>query len=440
MKMITTNAKRGQYWAKQEIKSQELSCMEAVNVYPEIKKQEIHGFGGAFTESAAYCYSKLTGEKKAEFLNAYFTEEGLNYNLGRTHINSCDFSLGNYAADEDEKDENFEKFSMEREEKYIFPLINDACKIKDGGLHFLLSPWSPPAYMKTNGQMNHGGKLKVEYYGRWAKYMVRFVKEMKARGYRISWITVQNEPDAIQTWDSCKYSAAEEGIFAGQYLGPALKEAGYDDVKIFVWDHNKECAYDRACGSMAEEGAKDYIAGIGIHWYTGDHFENLTMIRERFPKLEMFFTEGCVEYSRFDRSNEVYKAEMYAHDMIGNFKNGVSAFFDWNLLLDSKGGPNHVGNFCDAPVMCSEDFGDFERHLSYYYIGHMSRYIKAGAHLVPVSSYSSDIDCAAFVNPDGQKVLVMLNRSENIVHVNAGERGNGAAIDLEPHSIVTLCW
>ena len=440
MKIITTNAKENKFWEEREADLAEVSCMEAVNIYPEIKKQEIHGFGGAFTESAGYCYSKLPEDKKHQLLKDYFTEDGLNYNLGRSHINSCDFSLGNYAADEDKDDVSLEKFSLDREERYIFPLMRDAGAVKDGGIRYLLTPWSPPAFMKTNGEMNHGGRLKEEFYGRWADYMVRFVKELKALGFDISWISVQNEPAAVQTWDSCEYSAEEEGLFAGKYLGPALEAAGLSDVKIFVWDHNKECAYDRACGSMAAEDAGKYVAGVALHWYTGDHFENISMIRERFPKLELFFTEGCVEYSRFDASDEVYKAEMYAHDMIGNFKHGVSAFIDWNLILDSLGGPNHVKNYCDAPIMCNEDFSDFSRHLSYYYIGHMSRYVKAGARVIPVSAYCSDLDCVAFVNPDGQKVLIMQNRSEKAVHVNAGERGMGAAIDLEPHSIVTLCW
>ena len=440
MKVITTNTKENKYWEESAADSRELSCMQAVCLYPELKMNTIHGFGGAFTESAAYCYSQLPETEKEAFIKACFSDEGLRYTLGRTHINSCDFSLSNYAADEDPEDTEIKKFSLDREEKYILPLIKAAQSQCGGNLKFLLSPWSPPAFMKTNNEMNHGGYLKEEYYERWAQYMVRFIKEYEARGVQVSWVTVQNEPDAVQTWDSCKYSAAQEGVFAGKYLGPALEAAGLSHVRIFVWDHNKECAYERTCGSMAQEGADKYVAGVGIHWYTGDHFENLDMIRRRFPQLEIFFTEGCVEYSRFDRSNEVHKGEMYAHDMIGNFKNGVSAFLDWNLLLDSKGGPNHVGNFCDAPLMCTEDFSKVEKHLSYYYIGHFSRYVKPGASAVCVSSYCSEAECAGFVNPDGEKVLILLNRQDKTVHVNAGANGQGASIDLAPHSIVTLCW
>lgn len=179
---------------------------------------------------------------------------------------------------------------------------------------------------------------------------------------------------------------------------------------------------------------------MGVHWYTGDHFENVKLIKEQFPEKEIFFTEGCVEYSRFDRDNEIHKAEMYAHDMAGNFRNGVGAFFDWNLLLDEMGGPNHVGNFCDAPIMCQKEFQGIEKHLSYYYIGHFSRYVKPGAKVIPMSSWCMEAEGAAFLNPDQERVLVLLNRQEQAVKVNAGEGGRGTSLILEPHSIATICW
>lgn len=440
MKIITTDYAEKKFWEEKKVESQEISCMEMVSVYPEVKRQEIRGFGGAFTESAAYCYSRLTKEAREEFLEACFGEQGLRYNLGRTHINSCDFALSNYAADEDEADGAFEKFSLEREEKYIFPLIRDAEEKKQKKINLLLSPWSPPAYMKTNGEMNHGGFLKEEYYERWARYMAKYVKEMRDRGFEISRITVQNEPDAVQAWDSCRYTPTQEGIFTGKYLGPELERQGLGDIDIFIWDHNKECAYDRALHVLEQEGAEKYVKGVGIHWYTGDHFENVKMIREEFPDKEILFTEGCVEYSRFDKDNEVCKAEMYAHDMAGNFRNGVGGFLDWNLLLDVKGGPNHVGNFCDAPIMCRENFEDIEKHLSYYYIGHFSRYVKERARAIPVSSYCMEAEAAAFLNPDGERVLILLNRQEKPLHINGGEKGKGVSIVMNPHTICTLCW
>ncbi len=440
MKIITTDYKNNKFWEEQEVKKQEISCMEAVRVFPEIQRQEVKGFGGAFTESAAYCYKNLQKEAREEFLEAYFGEKGLRYNIGRTHINSCDFSLGNYTADDDEEDTEFQKFSLNREEEYIFPLIREAQEKKQKKIPLLLSPWSPPAYMKTNGDMNHGGFLKESYYETWARYLVKYVQEIREKGFETPWMSVQNEPDAVQTWDSCRYTPVQEGTFAGKFLGPELERQGLKDIDIFIWDHNKECAYDRVIQVLEQENADKYVKGVGVHWYTGDHFENVKLIKEAFPEKEVFFTEGCVEYSRFERENEVYKAEMYAHDMAGNFRNGISAFLDWNLLLDAEGGPNHVGNYCDAPILCKEGFQGIEKHLSYYYIGHFSRYVKQGARVIPVSSYCMEAEGAAFVNLDGEKVLVLLNRQNQVLRVNAGEKGEGVHLELQPHSISTVIW
>ena len=440
MKIVITDFNNQKFWEENDVKTAELSCMNRICVYPEIKRQTVFGFGGAFTESSAYCYSNLSDEVKDKFINAYFSKEGLSYNIGRTHINSCDFSLSNYAADEDESDSDFEKFSLEREKKYIIPLMREAEKCKGSSIELLLSPWSPPAYMKTNGEMNNGGKLKDEYYDRWAKYMLKFTEEMQKEGFAVRWISVQNEPEAIQTWDSCKYSAKEEAVFAGDYLGPQLEEHNLSDIRILVWDHNKENAYERASEILSYENAEKFVSGIAVHWYTGDHFENLGLIREKYPNKEIVFTEGCVEYSRFGDSNEVYKAEMYAHDMIGNFRNGISAYLDWNLLLDFKGGPNHVGNYCDAPIMCSENFEDIKKNLSYYYIGHFSKYVKRGASVIPVSSYCSELETAAFLNPDGEKVLIVLNRTDAEKAFSAGDKEKGADYVIPPHSIATVIW
>lgn len=440
MKIITTNYNDNLFWAETSETMKEVGCMNVLNIYPECAKEEIEGFGGAFTESAGYNYSKLSKQGKKELIDAYFSEEGLKYNLGRTHINSCDFALSNYAAVTNEEDKDFKSFHLERENQYIIPMIKDALKETKDGITFLLSPWSPPAYMKTNGDMNHGGKLKKEHYTTWAMYLVKYIIEMKKQGVQVKYISVQNEPDATQTWDSCIYSAEEEMIFVRDYLGPELRDACLDDIGILVWDHNKEALYERASITLRDNKARQYIYGLGVHWYTGDHFESLSMVREKYPEQKIFFTEGCVEYSRFMDSSEIGKAEMYAHDMIGNFKHGLSAFFDWNLLLDSEGGPNHVKNYCAAPIMCTQDEQDIQKRLSYYYIGHFSRYVKKGAKNISITRYSDKIKACAFLNPDGERIVVIMNASDKIKPVTIREYGKGCDIELQPHSIITVCY
>lgn len=440
MKCYITNEAKKEYWKEVALlEGASCDCMHVVNIYPSFKRQTIEGFGGAFTEAATYTFSKLPEKEQEEILEAYFGESGLRYNMGRCHIHSCDFALGNYTYVE-ENDETLETFSIAHDRDNMLPMIKRAIEKAQGDMVFLSSPWSPPAYMKTNGEMNHGGKLKEEYRALWAEYVVKYVQAYRSEGIPVNYITVQNEPEAVQTWDSCVYTAKEEGDFVRDHLAPALQKAGLSDVGIFIWDHNKEAAFDRADTTLSDPETKALVEGVGVHWYTGDHFDALRLIREKYPDKRLFFTEGCVEYSRFADSGEVQKAEMYAHDMIGNLKAGVEAELDWNLLLDEKGGPNHVGNFCAAPIMCDTQTNTVEKRLSYYYIGHLSRHIKRGAKLIATTSYTDKVETAAFLNPDGERVVVLLNKTGEEVEATLRENGKGTAMTLPAHTIATVVY
>ncbi len=435
-----TDYNAGKFWEETVCDAGEMQdCMHVVNVYPDVTYQTMRGFGGAFTESAAHNYAGMSDARKKEMIQGYFGEGGLRYNLGRLHMGSCDFALGNYAYVE-EGDGVLSTFSIAHDEKEILPLVKDAQEACGKEMAFMAAPWSPPAFMKTNGEMNHGGKLKREYYEAWAAYFVKFLEAYKKAGIPVRFLTTQNEPMAVQTWDSCIYTSEEEALFVRDYLGPALEQAGFADTGIYVWDHNKEEAYQRFKEVVADERTKKYVSGAAVHWYTGDHFEAAELIRKQYPDKEVFFTEGCVEYSRFADSGEVEKAEMYAHDIMGNLNAGVSASFDWNLFLDAEGGPNHVGNFCAAPVMCDPGEDTFEKRLSYYYIGHFSRYIEPGAVRIGMTRYSDAVEAAAFLNPGGERVLVLLNKSDKEVPVTVREAGYGMETVLTPHSIHTICY
>ena len=438
VKVVTTDWKQEKYWVEQEMAAvSQLDVMHMLKVFPELEEQEIKGFGGAFTEASAETYAELTEEAKAEFLEGYFGESGLCYVLGRMHMNSCDFGLGNYTYVE-EGDEDLHSFDISHDRARIIPLVKQAMECsgsKEFGI--LVSPWSPPAYMKTNGEMNHGGKLLDRYRKLWADYYVKYLQALKKEGLPVKYLTVQNEPEAVQTWDSCIYTAQEEGSFVSDYLAPALKDAGLDDIQIFIWDHNKENMYDRAKGSFSVPGCRDAVSGVAVHWYTGDHFDGIRAVKKAYPEMKIFFTEGCVEYSRFADSGEVQKAEMYAHDMLGNLKAGMEAYFDWNLLLNEKGGPNHVENFCAAPMM-ADGKGGIQKRLSYYYIGHFSRYLKPGAKRILASCFTEDLETVAFLNTDGSRVVVLLNRTEKAVPVDLVENGEGVDLELAAHTISTV--
>ena len=309
-----------------------------INVYPQIKYQEIKGFGGSFTEAASTTFDALGNENQEEILKLYFdAEEGIGYNFGRVHINSCDFSLGNYTC-VDEEDKTLKTFQINRDKTSLIPMIKRALSYND--IRLLASPWSPPAYMKTNSSMRFGGKLKRECYELWAEYFVKFIKSYEKEGVKISAVTIQNEPKAIQTWDSCVYTAEEERDFIKYHLGEKMLNLGVD---VLFWDHNKERLVERANVVLSDETVKRFVKGIAFHWYSGEYFEELEIFHKLFPDKDLVFSEGCYEYS-LGATDTTKIGERYAHDIIGNFNNYCNAFCDWNLLLNDKGGPNYVGD------------------------------------------------------------------------------------------------
>ncbi len=408
--------------------------LQLIAVFPEIEYQEIKGFGGAFTEAASTTLDKLSKENREKVLKLYFDKnDGIGYNYGRVHMNSCDFSLGNYTCVE-EGDQTLETFNIKRDEKSVIPMIKEAMEY--GDIEILVSPWSPPPYMKTNGQMNRGGELKKEYFELWSEYYVKFIEKYREKRINITAITVQNEPKATQSWDSCVYTAEEERDFVVNYLGKKMEDIG---VKILFWDHNKERVIERAKTVLANDASKKYFSGIAMHWYSGDHFEQLEMFNKMFPDKDIVFSEGCYEYS-LGESDTVKIGEKYAHDMIGNFNNYCNTFCDWNLILDEEGGPNHVGNFCDAPIMVDTKNDKVYIHDSYYYIGHMSKYVKKGAKRIGSSKWTKEIDTVSFKNPDGSVVTVVLNMTNTDLDFAICLDGEVVEAKSEARSIATYIF
>ena len=290
--------------------------------------------------------------------------------------------------------------------------------------------------MKTNGMMNRGGKLKEEYFDLWAEYFARFIDEYRKCGIEISMVSVQNEPKAVQPWDSCIYTAEEERDFVKNHLGKKLSDR---NIKILFWDHNKERTIERAKVILSDSKAAKYVYGIALHWYSGDHFEQLDMFKKLYPDKDIVFSEGCYEYS-LGSADTSKIGEKYGHDMIGNFNNGCNVFCDWNILLDETGGPNHVGNYCDAPIMADTENDVVYIHDSYYYIGHFSKYVKKGAVRIGSSKWTPDLDTVSFKNPDGSIVSIVMNMTDYTKSFSFSMEGNIIDAISEAHSISTYVF
>lgn len=400
--------------------------------------QKIEGFGGAFTEAAAHTYFKMSPEIRAEILQAYFDPSlGNGYSLCRTHINSCDFSLGNYAYTEVPGDVELRHFSIQHDRAQLIPMIKEAAGKTGQTIRLLASPWSPPAWMKTNGQMNHGGKLKPEYRQAWANYLVRYIQEYEKEGLNIWGITVQNEPLATQLWDSCIYTAEEERDFVRDFLGPALQQAGLSErVKLLIWDHNRDLLYERAKVIYDDPVAAPYVWGAAFHWYVGDHFENVQLTHDAYPDKQLLFSEGSQEGGPHHDVWEV--GERYGQSMLQDLNHWTTAWIDWNMLLDQRGGPNHVGNYCSAPLMADYAKGILYYHPSYYYIGHVTRFVRPGAQRIISASTLDELEASAFINPDGQVAVIVMNRTDKNCSFALKYEHLSAVADSPAHSISTF--
>lgn len=398
--------------------------------------QEIIGFGGAFTEAAAYTLSRMSEEKRNEAINAYFNEEeGLGYSIGRVSIHSCDFSLENYTY-VDDYDVELKSFDISRDFKWVIPLIKDAEKVKGKCIKILASPWSPPAWMKDNNDMNHGGKLLDQYKQSWANYYIRFLQEYRKNGLNMWALTVQNEPAAVQIWDSCIYTAEEERDFVRDYLGPTLKISDVNDVKLFVWDHNRDVLVDRVKPIYEDEEASSYVYGTGIHWYVSEEFCNLTKVHDLYPDKHILFTEGCQEGGV--HLGSWFTGERYGRNMIGDMNNYCEGYLDWNIVLDETGGPNHVNNLCDAPIIADTKNDVLHYNSSYYYIGQFSKYVIPGSKRVGFVKENTDLLTIAFIRPDKKIVIIIQNETEQDSSITVTYKDYKKNIFIERRSISTF--
>nr|WP_321406384.1 glycoside hydrolase family 30 protein [uncultured Carboxylicivirga sp.] len=399
--------------------AQPLETEIAVFVNPDKQFQTFLGIGGAITDASAEVFAQLPESKREELINAYYGPDGIDYTLLRTTIHSSDFASGSYTYIE-EGDKELRSFSIEHDQQYRIPMIKRAMANASDSLVFYASPWSPPAFMKGRENMLQGGKLLPEFYQAWANYYAKFIKAYEAEGMPVWGLTIQNEPMAVQTWESCIYTAEEERDFLKNYLGPTLEKEGLGDKNIVVWDHNRDLISQRANTILGDPEAAKYVWGVGFHWYEtwagGEPmWDNLRNVKESFPDKELLFTEGCVEKFSQEGYQRWSNAERYGRSMINDFNCGTVGWTDWNILLDQNGGPNHVGNFCFAPIHADINTGELIYTPSYYYIGHFSKFIRPEAKRISTTVSRSTIISTSFLNDDGKMVTVVMNDKEQAV-------------------------
>lgn len=407
--------------------------------------QEVFGFGGAVTDAVAEVHATLAPSAQQAFLAAYFDPRaGLGYSVLRTTIHSSDFGSRSYTYVRD-GDTALASFSIAPDLKLRVPLLRAALaagRAHGTDVRVFASPWSAPAWMKSNGSMLGGGTLLPAYRDTWARYVVKFVQAYEGAGVPLWGLSVQNEPMAKQTWESMVFTAEDETRYLADHLGPALRAAGLGSRKIIVWDHNRDLLPQRAAHILSDPKARPYVWGVGYHWYEtwagGEPMHaNVAAVHEAWPDVNLLMTEGCIEKFDAARLQDWANGERYASQMIADLNAGACGWVDWNMLLDSRGGPNHKNNFCFAPLHAGAD-GQLVFTPIYTAIGHFSRYIRPRAHRVSACSSRSTLAATAFRNDDGTLAVVVMNRSDAPQRYRLFVDRREVAVEIPPRALQTV--
>lgn len=423
------------------ISSGEIISFEATDNYLIVntnnERQHFIGFGGALTRSVQINYHLLSSSQKKELLDAYFSPSGLNYRIGRVHISSCDFSEAQYDYYA-KGSRDIKTFTLD-EEKNLLLLLKDIREIKPD-LMLYATPWSPSAWMKSNNDRSHGGKLLPEYANEWANYIATYLKKMEETGNHIDFLSIQNEPEAIQKWDSLEVSAIEEGDFIKNCLQKYLIEKKLNP-QICIWEHNKDHAYIRAKTTLSDKEVNDLVGAVSYHWYVSNDFECLDKIHEEFPSKHIYFTEGCVELTLSYNKKSIsdyHNGEVYGYNIIEGLNHYTEMFLDWNILLNEHGGPTYIDNFCEAPILFDTKTKSLIYNTSYYYLYHFSHFIEYGSViLAKVNNLPASVYALAVKNQENV-VIVLQNENTDDVVLDLAVDGKHLPISLIGNSITTI--
>jgi glucosylceramidase len=490
-------------------------------IEPEQIKQTIDGIGSSFTESSAFVLAHLDPVRRAEVMKALFGEEGANFSLARTHIGACDFSVeGKYSYADKKGDTALGSFSLEHDlagfspAKYpgivdegydLLPMIREALQIKNGQkdstLRIVASAWTAPSWMKDiedwyipgnpeNNYQGTGGSLKKGYEETYARYLLKYLDACREKGIEIWGITPVNEPHGNNgQWESMHFTPETQNEFIKKYLGPGLKNSDHSQVKLLIYDQNRDGLEHWTDVILGDPETAAYVYGTAVHWYEStfkvyeDVFER---VNAKFPDHAILHTEGCIDDlgkpapagitdpGRFTEENwfnndsfwwnpnatdwgytapwpgvisedhPIYTpVHRYARNIIVSIDHWLRGWIDWNAVLDHNGGPNHVGNYCGAPVMINTETRDVYYTPVYYILAQLSKTIRPGDHAVATKKNAEGLDpdalhACATLNDKNLLTVQVLNTTKGEIRLSLQVRGQYAEINSEANSLKTI--
>ncbi|KAL0867558.1 hypothetical protein ABMA27_008328 [Loxostege sticticalis] len=435
--------------------NEEGSCGYSLTLDPSTVFQTIEGFGGSTSDAAGINWRSLSDAAlQQKLIDAYYAETGLQYNMVRVPIGGTDFSTHPYAYNELPKDDaHLTNFSLAYEDfTYKIPMIKAIQAAASTPVHIVATTWSPPPWMKSNGQFSGFSRLKPEYYQTYAEYHKKFLEKYAAEGIPIWGITTTNEPMNgifnLASFNTLGWSPAEMGNWIVNNLGPTIRNSTFKDVKIIALD-DQRITIPFWFNSMIKKHpqALNYIDGVGVHYYT-DMFvpaSVLAYIYDAHPDKFILATEACEGSQPWTREKVVLgswdRAKNYILDIIGDLNHNVIGWIDWNLCLNSQGGPNWVENYVDSPIIVYPEKNEFIKQPMYYGLGHFSKFIPRGSRRIKVTEkkplLSFSVENVAFVTPNNTVVVVLYNGGKaKSICIKLGQKK--ALVFLESKSVVTV--
>ena len=431
------------------------------------KRQTITGFGGSFTDASAYLVNQMSLAQRQNIIKAYFSCDGANYTLTRTHMNSCDFSRRQYAYAPVAGDVTLTHFNIDHDRDYLIPMIKMAQKVSQDGFRLIASPWTAPPWMKDNNSWV-GGELLKEHYTTWAKFFAKYVEAYELEGIPIWGFTVENEPHGNgENWESMHFTPEQMTDFVRHHLGPTLEHRGLPHVKLLGYDQNREGLDHWVSVMYRDVQSARYFDGTAVHWYesTWDYFpEALERAHAAAPEKYLIQTEACCDaqkpvwqdddwYWREEATDWGYTwrepekkylhpkyapVHRYARDIIGCLNHWVDGWIDWNMVLDREGGPNWFENWCIAPVIVDPDRDQVYYTPIYYVMSHFSKFIRPGHVVLGHSCDHKELMFTVTEGSDGEVVMVVFNPTSMPLKLNINGFGSSFDQIIDAQAIQTI--
>ena len=410
--------------------------------------QTMDGFGASLTDSSAWALNQLSAADREAALQALFNPTtGIGLSFLRQPLGGSDFSLGDYAYDDTCCDVNDFSLNNGHDNAYIIPQLQRIKQINPA-VKLLGTPWSPPRWMKTNNAWVGGSNahLQTQYYAAYAQYFVKYVQGYAAQGLPIEFVTLQNEPyNDNSGMPAMHMDPGEQANFIKNNLGPAFASAGIT-TKILVWDHNWDvAAYPTSV--LNDAAARAYVAGVAWHCYGGSP-DAQTQVRNLYPNLGVWLTE-CSSGNWVSGGNSAagsFGGNLYRNVqqlVIGSTRNWAKSVVNWNLVLDQNNGPTNGSGACFtcyAAMRVNTSNKTWSLDVDYYSLGHVSKFVVPGAVRIDSNTYSGGIENVAFKNPDGSKVLVVINAGGGSSTFKVRWSGQSFSYTLPAGAVASFKW